>query len=117
MNIQDIETKVDTPEKLAFALGKPTNEFLFADELNSIVDAVKKNKIIEFGEFIVYRRNIPPVIIKGGELVLPQANPQNIQIGDYVKGIVENIYIEALYIGGDLTQQTSFNIYNQTEFE
>ena len=49
--------------------------------------------------------------------MLPQANPQNIQIGDYVKGIVENIYIEALYIGGDLTQQTSFNIYNQTEFE
>ncbi len=119
MNIENIETKVDTLEKLAFALGKPTNEFLFASEVNAIVDAVKKNKIIELGEFIVYRRNIPPVIIKGSDPVFPQpiVNSQNIQIGDFVKGIVENIYIEALYIGGDLTQQTSFNIYNQTEFE
>lgn len=38
---QVIETKADTPEKLAAAAGKPTKNFLFANEINTISGLVR----------------------------------------------------------------------------
>jgi hypothetical protein len=37
----DVEVKVDSAEKLAAVAGKPTEHYLFAEEVNQIVDAVK----------------------------------------------------------------------------
>lgn len=43
-NILEIEAKVDTPEKLAAAAGKPTANFLFAEEFNMVVETVKQKE-------------------------------------------------------------------------
>lgn len=41
---QIVETKVDTQEKLAAVAGKPTNNFLFAYEINEIVAEINKKQ-------------------------------------------------------------------------
>jgi hypothetical protein len=112
MNIQDVEIKVDSQEKLLAVAGLPTVNFLFAPEFNTVVNAVKGAKVYQLGEFQVFKRSLP-LLPKDGSL--PQYNYE-LELGDFVKGIVENIYIEALYIGGDFTQLTSFDIYNQIAF-
>lgn len=42
MNINEIEPKVDSAEKLAAVANVPTSEVLFADEINAIVDGIKR---------------------------------------------------------------------------
>lgn len=42
----DIEVKVDSAEKLAAVAGKPTEHYLFAGEVNQIVDHVKELEIL-----------------------------------------------------------------------
>ncbi len=42
----DIEEKVDSLEKLAAVAGKPTENYLFAEEVNQIVSAVKELEIL-----------------------------------------------------------------------
>lgn len=39
-----------------------------------------------------------------------------IEAGDLITGIVENSFIQGVYISGDVTQLTSYNLINQIEF-
>ena len=39
-----------------------------------------------------------------------------IEAGDFITGIVENSFIQGVYISGDVTQLTSYNLKNQIEF-
>lgn len=45
MNLNDIELKVDSAEKLAAVNGKPTENYLFATEFNAIVEKVKEHDL------------------------------------------------------------------------
>lgn len=47
MNLEDIELKEDSPEKLAAVEGKETKYYLFAEEFNALVEGVKNNKKIQ----------------------------------------------------------------------
>lgn len=60
------------------------------------------SRLIELQEFQIFKR-IGTII-------------GTLEIGDFVKGVVQNTYIEALYLGGDATLLTSFNIKRQIEF-
>lgn len=60
-----------------------------------------------------------PTIYKDGQLCVFK-NPSNenesiLEVGDMVTGIVEGMFINASYLGGDTTLLASFNIVNQTE--
>ena len=61
-----------------------------------------KAKIYATGEFQIFKRN-------GNAAITLEAN-------DWAKGIVEGVLIEGIYLGGDLTQLTSFDIINQQNF-
>lgn len=39
-----------------------------------------------------------------------------IEAGDLITGIVQNSFIQGVYISGDVTQLTSYNLINQIEF-
>ena len=69
----DIEEKVDSPEKLAAIAGKPTKNYLFALEVNKIVQAVDDdseeehtvtkivgNKIfnVDYNEQVIYQQEL-----------------------------------------------------------
>ena len=42
----DIEQKQDSPEKLSVIAGKPTKNFLFAEEVNKITDSIKQDQLL-----------------------------------------------------------------------
>ncbi|MEM0575155.1 hypothetical protein [Flavobacterium polysaccharolyticum] len=59
------------------------------------------------------------IIYKTGQLCVFK-NPSNenesiLEAGDMVTGIVEDMFINASYLGGDSTLLSSFDIVNQTE--
>ena len=58
-------------------------------------------------------------IYKSGQLCVfknpGNANPSILEAGDMVTGIVEGMFINASYLGGDTTLLASFEIVNQTE--
>lgn len=43
-------------------------------------------------------------------------NVKQLEVNDFVKGIVEGVFIEGIYTGGDSQLLTSYNIINQIEF-
>jgi hypothetical protein len=47
---------------------------------------------------------------------LPNVNNSILESGDFVMGIVEEMFINAIYLGGDTTLLENFDIINQTEF-
>lgn len=102
----EIQTKVDSPEKNAYMEGKQANLFLNADEQNLIVEKVNevnsKLNIVPNGTFQVFKRG--------------DNTSNGIEINDFVKGILEGIYFEALYKGGDLNVFESYEILTQTQF-
>ncbi|NHN26746.1 hypothetical protein FIA58_013760 [Flavobacterium jejuense] len=53
MNINEIEIKVDSAEKLASVAGKPTENFLFAPEFNAVVDKTKELDLLVNKDSIV----------------------------------------------------------------
>lgn len=63
----------------------------------------EKTKIYAPGQLQVFKRN-------------ENENEAVAEPNDYCKGIVENIYIEGLYNGGDIALLTSFTIFNQQDF-
>jgi len=64
-------------------------------------DLFAKVRIIVNGDFIVFKR--------GGD-------SDNLEPTDYVMGIVEGIFINAVYLGGDRLLLESYNIINQIDF-
>lgn len=72
------------------------------DAINNHTIQLNKVKIYAAGELQVFKRSA--------------TNPTIIDINDFVKGIVENIYIEGVYLGGNELLLTSYNIMNQLEF-
>lgn len=60
------------------------------------------SRLIELQEFQIFKR-IGTII-------------GTLEVADFVKGVVQNKYIEALYLGGDATLLTSFKIARQIEF-
>jgi hypothetical protein len=58
-------------------------------------------------------------IYKAGQLCVfknpANEDPSILEAGDMVTGIVEGMFINASYLGGDTTQLASFDIVNQTE--
>jgi hypothetical protein len=62
-----------------------------------------KAKIYAPGQLLIFKRET-------------NANYAVLEINDFVIGIVSGIRIEAIYLGGDPTILTSFDIINQIEF-
>jgi hypothetical protein len=48
MNIEDIEVKENSEEQLEAIAGLPTKNFIFAEEINALVEAAKNNRPISF---------------------------------------------------------------------
>lgn len=58
-------------------------------------------------------------IYKHGALLIFKRDPNTndyLESGDFVKGIVEGIFIDALFLGGDPLLLVNFNIINQIDF-
>jgi len=60
------------------------------------------SKIYKEGEFCIFKNPA-------------NANDSILEAGDIVTGIVEGMFINASYLGGDTSMLTSFDIVNQTE--
>jgi len=63
---------------------------------------IENSKYFAIGEFQVFKRI--------------GINPNILEICDYVKGIVEGDYIEAIYLGGNIELKASFEIENSVTF-
>ena len=101
------ENKVNNPELLAFLEQYGSAEYLTAEEINQLRDAVNElfykvtqSKIYENGQLQVFRKpGTPP------DPTNPEPNP-----GDYCIGFVENQFINAEYLGPNKLSLTSYNI-------
>ncbi|MEO8236403.1 MAG: hypothetical protein ABI549_13380, partial [Flavobacterium sp.] len=62
-----------------------------------------KTKIYALGELQIFKRT--------------GTNLTALEVNDFVKGIIQGIYIEAIYLGNDESLLTSYDIINQIEFE
>ena len=61
-----------------------------------------KAKIYKVGQLQVFKRE--------------ENTALEIEPGDFITGIVENTFIQALYLGGDVTKLVSYKLMNQLEF-
>jgi len=60
-----------------------------------------KAKIYQVGQLQIFKRDNTALEIEPGDLVI---------------GIVENTFIQGVYLGGNVTQLVSYNLINQIEF-
>lgn len=76
-------------------------------DLNNDVGFITE-AIVPIGKFLIFKRN--------GNTIL--SGPNVIEEGDFVKGIVENVYIEGVYrkMGLPKTALSSFDIFERKEF-
>jgi len=95
-----IETKEDSLEKLLAITGKETKYFLYAEEFNDIVLAI--NSLLGGKVFKV----------DGLQVFKAPSNTSNgtLESGDYCQGFVAGQFINANYLGGDITLLASFDI-------
>lgn len=99
MNINDIETKVDSPEKLAAVANLPTNQVLFAPEFNAVVYEVKKSKIIQYSKLLIFKTNGNiQEKLEPGDLVIGFVQGTFLNAGEYLTG---NPLILTSYVGFD----------------
>ena len=101
------ENKVNNPELLAFLAQYGSAEYLTAEEINQMRDAVNElfykviqSKIYENGQLQIFRKPGTP----------PDPTNKEPNIGDYCIGFVENQFINAEYLGPNKLLLTSFNI-------
>jgi hypothetical protein len=99
MGILIIETKEDSPVKLAAVAGKDTKYFLFAGEFNAVVAKLNElnSHIIPFGEMLVFQ-------------VEDNQDSKIKAPGDFCMGIVEGFLITGNYLGGNDALLTSYDI-------
>ena len=64
---------------------------------------INNAKIYTAGQLQIFKRN-------------GNTNKNLAEANDYCKGIVENIYIEGIYLGVDTLLLTSFTIFNEQAF-
>ncbi len=102
-----LDSFVHKTEGIAIGAITGLSEFLapFNDHVNDVnahASLFAKAKIYAPGQLQIFKRT--------GE------NMTILEEGDYVKGIVENSYIEGVFQGGDPTQLASYDILNQLDF-
>lgn len=101
------ENKVNNPELLAFLEQYGSAEYLTAEEINQMRDAVNElfykvtqSKIYENNDLQIFRKPGTP----------PDPTNKEPNSGDWCVGFVEGQFINAEYLGPDKTLLTSFNI-------
>jgi hypothetical protein len=95
ISIDNIEVKEDSQAKLNAVSGLPTKHVHFAGEFNAVVKAVKKSRIVQRDELLVFK-------------VAPNENEFLLESGDFVQGFVEGQFINAHYASGDPTLLASY---------
>lgn len=81
-----------------------TSQITFADIQDAIGTGSSSTKlIVPIGDFLVFK--------------IATGNPNILEVGDMVQGLVEGIKIEAIYTGGTLSALTSFDIINKIIFD
>jgi len=76
-----------------------TSQITFADIQDAIGTGSSVTKlIVPIGDFLVFK--------------IATGNPEVLEVGDMVQGIIDNKKIEAIYSGGSITALTSFDIIN-----
>ena len=72
------------------------------NDVNAHPELQLKAKIYQVGQLQVFKRE--------------ENTALEIEPGDFIIGIVENTFIQALYLGGDVTKLVSYKLMNQIEF-
>ena len=101
------EDKVNNPELLAFLEQYGSAEYLTAEEINQLRDAVNElfYKVLQAK---IYENNDLQIFRKPGTPPDPTNKEPN--IGDWCVGFVEGQFINAEYLGPDKKFLTSYNI-------
>ena len=101
------ENKVNNPELLAFLEQYGSAEYLTAEEINQMRDAVNE-LFYKVTQSKIYENNDLQIFRKPGTPPDPENKEPN--FGDWCVGFVEGQFINAEYLGPDKKFLTSYNI-------
>lgn len=101
------EDKVNNAELLAFLEQYGSKEYLAAVEINQLRDGLNELYYKVFGSKI-YENGSLQIFRKPGTIVDPSSRVPN--PGDWCIGFVEQQFINATYLGGNLLLLTSYDI-------
>lgn len=73
-------------------------------DIEGVEELLVELKIIKSGKFVIFKRYF------NGDSSIPE-------YGDVVMGIVEETFINAVYLGGDMNLLKNFDVITQTEFK
>lgn len=79
------------------------NEKVPVKDIEGVEELLVELKIIRFGKFVIFKRSF------NQNNAIPES-------GDFVMGIIEEKFINAIYLGGDINLLQNFDVINQTEF-
>ncbi|MFK7048716.1 hypothetical protein FLACOL_01058 [Flavobacterium columnare] len=74
------------------------------DAINNISQNQQNIRIVPVGQLLIFK-------------VSPNSNNSVLERGDFVKRIIGDVYIEGVYIDGDIHNISSYDIVNMTEIK
>lgn len=78
------------------------SEKVSVKDIEGVEELLVELKVIRSGKFVIFKRN------SNGNDSIPE-------YGDFVMGIVQETFINAVYLGGDMTSLENFDVITQTE--
>lgn len=77
------------------------SEKVSVKDIEGVEELLVELKIIRSGKFVIFKRN-------------SYGNDSIPEYGDFVMGIVEDKFVNAVYLGGDMTSLENFDLITQT---